>query len=117
MDNMACSRNVDLRVCNNDVADLAFWLFTLFLHVDDTVYRNYDYMRMFLKFGGCWYSQMCVTPNGYLEDDVCLLMCNKCDYSNYIGEISTKFLHRINNHKKQSRQPQRFVGGCTLQSN
>ena len=31
MYNTACSRNVDLKVCDDDVADLALWFFTLFI--------------------------------------------------------------------------------------
>ena len=36
MKSMACSRNVDLSVCSDDVADLAFQFFALFLPVDVT---------------------------------------------------------------------------------
>ena len=45
---MACSRNVDLRVCSDDVADLASRFFALLLPVDVTVCGNFDFMRMFL---------------------------------------------------------------------
>ena len=34
---------------------------------------------------------------------VYLLMCNKCNYGNYVGDTSTKFRLRINNHKKSIR--------------
>ena len=47
MDNMVCSRNVDLRVCSGDVADLAFCFLHVLLLVDVTVYGNVDPMRMF----------------------------------------------------------------------
>ena len=42
-------------------------------------------------------------PGNYNCDSsniVYLLMCNKCNYGNYVGETSTKFRLRMNNHKK-----------------
>ena len=44
---------------------------------------------------------------GYYNCDssniVYLIMCNKCNYGNYVGEISTQFRLRMNNHKKSIR--------------
>ena len=45
-------------------------------------------------------------PGNYNCDSsniVYLLMCNKCNYGNYVGETSTKFRLRMNNHKKSIR--------------
>ena len=38
------------------------------LPVDVTVCGKIDLMRMFLKFEGCLYAQICVTSNGCLCD-------------------------------------------------
>ena len=45
-------------------------------------------------------------PGNYNCDSsniVYLLMCNKCNYGNYVGETSTKFCLQMNNHKKSIR--------------
>ena len=45
-------------------------------------------------------------PGNYNCDStkvVYLLMCNKCNYGNYVGETSTKFRLRVNNYKKSIR--------------
>ena len=65
---MACSRNVDHSVCSDDVADLAYRFFALFI-----VCRFYSMWKiyltiMFLKFEGFLYAQIGVTSNGCLED-------------------------------------------------
>ena len=57
---MACSRNVDLRVCT-DVANLASRLSLFLLPVDAAACGSFDSMRMFLRFGGCLYAQIGVT--------------------------------------------------------
>ena len=45
-------------------------------------------------------------PGNYNCDSsniVYLLMCNMCNFGNYVGETSTKFRLGINNHKKSIR--------------
>ena len=45
-------------------------------------------------------------PGNYNCDStniVYLLMCNKCNYGNYVGETSTTFRLTMNNHKKSIR--------------
>ena len=37
------------------------------LPVDAAVCGSIDFMRMFLKFWGCQYAQICVTSNGFLD--------------------------------------------------
>ena len=51
MDNMACSRNVDIRVCSFNVAHLSSRLLHFSLPVDVTVCGKCDLMRMILKLG------------------------------------------------------------------
>ena len=62
---MAYSRNVDLSVCSDEVADLPS---RSFAPVDVTVCGKFDLMRMFPKFEGCLYTQFGVTSNGCLDD-------------------------------------------------
>ena len=45
-------------------------------------------------------------PGNYNCDSsniVYILMFNKCNYGNYVGETSTKFCLRVNNHKRSIR--------------
>ena len=53
MENMVCSRNVDLRVCSDDVANLASRFSHFLLPEDDTVCGSCVFIKIFLKFGGC----------------------------------------------------------------
>ena len=61
---MACSRNVDLRVCSDDVANLASRYSHFLLPVDVAVCENFDLVKMFLKFVGCQDAQIGETSNG-----------------------------------------------------
>ena len=38
------------------------------LPVDVTVCGSFDFMRTFLKFGGCQYAHICVASNGCLDN-------------------------------------------------
>ena len=64
MEDLACSRNVGLRACSDDVADLASRFYTPFITC-----RFYDFMRMFLIFFGCHCAQIGVTSNGCLDEN------------------------------------------------
>ena len=51
-----------------------------------------------------------ILPGNYNCDScniVYLLMCNKCDSGNYIGETSSRLRLRLNNHKKSIRDNSR----------
>ena len=48
---MACSRNVDPRVCIDDVADLASWFVARFIACRCCCMWGKKFMLMFLKFG------------------------------------------------------------------
>ena len=58
INNIISSMNVDLRVCNDDVTDLASRIFTLLLLVNVTVHRNLELLKCFFNFGRYLYSQM-----------------------------------------------------------
>ena len=61
---MACSGNVDLNVCSDDVADMASRFFALFIACRCYSMRNFFYlMRMFHKFEVCLYAQIAETSN------------------------------------------------------
>ena len=64
---MACSRNADRRVCGDDVANLASRFFAFLLPVDVAVSGRFDFVRMFLEFGGCLCAQIGVTSNRCLD--------------------------------------------------
>ena len=46
------------------------------LPIDVAVYGNFDFMRMFPKFGGCLYAQIGVTSNGRLDGANLVLFLN-----------------------------------------
>ena len=90
-----CELQVNIRVYN-----VYIYIWTLYI---------FYWIKVFLKlpfaisFSVIYIYIYIYHPGNYNCDSsniIYLLKCNKCNYGNYVGETSTKFRLRMNNHKK-----------------